>query len=161
MVRVRDSGSASRWAGISPGSAAFERHSIAATASRLAIPLTVHVAIGTDIVHMHPLASGAAMGEASLRDFRYFTSRCRTTRARRRTELRICGHSPRSVPQGCRAGAKPGLLARGAYNRQSRLSPSLPAAHQRRGTANRRRWTWIRHYWPSRDHDPTPRSGAD
>jgi hypothetical protein len=52
----------------------FERHSIAATAARLAIPLTVHVAIGTDIVHMHPLASGAAIGEASLRDFRYFTS---------------------------------------------------------------------------------------
>jgi hypothetical protein len=52
----------------------FERHSIVATASRLAIPLTVHVAMGTDIVHMHPLASGAAIGDASLRDFRYFTS---------------------------------------------------------------------------------------
>jgi hypothetical protein len=52
----------------------FARHSLAATASRLDIPLTVHVAIGTDIVHMHPLASGAALGDASLRDFRYFTS---------------------------------------------------------------------------------------
>jgi hypothetical protein len=52
----------------------FERYSMAATASRLAIPLTAHVAIGTDIVHMHPLASGAAFGDASLRDFRYFTS---------------------------------------------------------------------------------------
>ena len=52
----------------------FARYSLAATASRLAIPLTVHVAIGTDIVHMHPLASGAALGDASLRDFRYFTS---------------------------------------------------------------------------------------
>ena len=38
------------------------------------IPLTVHVAIGTDIIHMHPGASGAAIGETSLRDFRYFTS---------------------------------------------------------------------------------------
>ena len=52
----------------------FERYSLAATAWRLGIPLTVHVAIGTDIVHMHPLASGAAFGETSLRDFRYFTS---------------------------------------------------------------------------------------
>ena len=52
----------------------FGRHSLAATAHRLGIPLTVHVALGTDILHMHPAASGAAIGEASLRDFRYFTS---------------------------------------------------------------------------------------
>jgi hypothetical protein len=52
----------------------FVRHSLAATAHRLGIPLTVHVAIGTDIIHMHPAASGAALGEASLRDFRYFTA---------------------------------------------------------------------------------------
>jgi hypothetical protein len=49
-------------------------HSIAVAARRLGIPLTVHVAVGTDIIHMHPAASGAAIGEASLRDFRYFTS---------------------------------------------------------------------------------------
>jgi hypothetical protein len=48
--------------------------SIAVAAHRLSIPLTVHVAIGTDIIHMHPDASGAALGDASLRDFRYFTS---------------------------------------------------------------------------------------
>jgi hypothetical protein len=48
--------------------------SLAVTAHRLGIPITVHVAIGTDITHMHPAASGAAIGEASLRDFRYFTS---------------------------------------------------------------------------------------
>lgn len=48
--------------------------SLAAAAHRLGIPLTVHVAIGTDIIHMHPEASGAAIGEVSLRDFRYFTS---------------------------------------------------------------------------------------
>jgi hypothetical protein len=50
------------------------RQSIAYTAARLEIPLTVHVAIGTDIIHMHPAASGAALGEGSLRDFRYFTT---------------------------------------------------------------------------------------
>ena len=42
--------------------------------SRLGIPVTAHVALGTDIVHMHPDASGAAIGEASLRDFRYLAS---------------------------------------------------------------------------------------
>jgi hypothetical protein len=52
----------------------YARHSLAATAYRLGIPLTVHVALGTDVVHMHSSASGAAIGEASLRDFRFFTS---------------------------------------------------------------------------------------
>jgi hypothetical protein len=48
--------------------------SLIVAAHRLAVPLTVHVAIGTDIIHMHPAASGADIGETSLRDFRYFTS---------------------------------------------------------------------------------------
>lgn len=52
----------------------FAQISVAATAWRLQIPLTVHVAIGTDIIHMHPQASGASIGEASLRDFKYFVS---------------------------------------------------------------------------------------
>ncbi len=52
----------------------YERLSIAAAAARLGIPLPVHVAIGTDVTHMHPAASGAALGEGSLRDFRYFVS---------------------------------------------------------------------------------------
>src|SRR5689334_21890244 len=50
------------------------RYSLAAAAYRLGIPLSIHVAIGTDIIHMHPAASGAALGEGSLRDFRYFAS---------------------------------------------------------------------------------------
>lgn len=43
-----------------------------ARAHELSIPYTLHVALGTDIVHQHPSASGAAIGEASLRDFRIF-----------------------------------------------------------------------------------------
>jgi hypothetical protein len=43
--------------------------SVLATAHRLGIPVTVHVAIGTDIHHMHPSADGAALGETSYRDF--------------------------------------------------------------------------------------------
>jgi hypothetical protein len=52
----------------------FARSSVLAAAARLDIPITVHIAIGTDIIHMHPAASGAALGEGSLRDFRYFVS---------------------------------------------------------------------------------------
>lgn len=36
------------------------------------IPLTVHVAIGTDIIHQTPCADGKAIGDCSLRDFRIF-----------------------------------------------------------------------------------------
>jgi hypothetical protein len=50
------------------------RISVLAAAARLKIPVTVHIAIGTDITHMHPAASGAALGEGSLRDFRYFVA---------------------------------------------------------------------------------------
>ena len=53
---------------------AHQELSVLAAAARLDIPVTVHIALGTDIVHMHPDASGAALGEGSLRDFRFFVS---------------------------------------------------------------------------------------
>ena len=48
----------------------FAESSLVLAAYRAGIPCTVHVALGTDIVHMHPHVSGAALGEASLVDFR-------------------------------------------------------------------------------------------
>jgi len=51
------------------------RHlSILATGAELGIPVTVHIAIGTDIIHQHPAANGAVLGEASYRDFQRFAS---------------------------------------------------------------------------------------
>jgi hypothetical protein len=51
------------------------RHlSITAAGYRLGIPVTVHVAVGTDIIHLHPEASGEAIGEGSHRDFRLFAA---------------------------------------------------------------------------------------
>jgi hypothetical protein len=44
--------------------------SILAAGIKYGVPITVHVALGTDIIHMHPLADGAAIGRASLADFR-------------------------------------------------------------------------------------------
>ena len=52
----------------------FKEKSIFANAYKDGIPATVHVAIGTDIIHMHPEADGSAIGEGSFRDFRLFTS---------------------------------------------------------------------------------------
>jgi hypothetical protein len=48
--------------------------SLLASAFELGIPVTVHVAIGTDTVHNHPSTDGAALGKTSLRDFRLFTA---------------------------------------------------------------------------------------
>lgn len=48
--------------------------SLLLAAHRAGIPCTVHVALGTDIVHMHPHVSGAALGEASMIDFRILCS---------------------------------------------------------------------------------------
>src|SRR5215831_20220553 len=48
--------------------------SILYTAYRLKIPITIHLAIGTDVPHMHPAADGAALGAATHHDFRLFCS---------------------------------------------------------------------------------------
>jgi hypothetical protein len=48
--------------------------SILATGNRLGIPVTVHVAIGTDIIHMHPDFDPCSAGGATHRDFRMFAS---------------------------------------------------------------------------------------
>jgi hypothetical protein len=52
----------------------YTDYSIVAGAIRMGIPVTVHVAIGTDIIHFHPAADGAAIGKASHLDFRIFAS---------------------------------------------------------------------------------------
>ena len=50
------------------------RLSILAAGARWGIPITSHIAIGTDIIHMHPKVDGKALGDGSLRDFRTLTS---------------------------------------------------------------------------------------
>jgi len=47
--------------------------SLLAAAYECSVPLTIHACIGCDIVHMHPGADGAAIGAASMRDYRILT----------------------------------------------------------------------------------------
>ena len=47
----------------------FREYSVLANGYRLRVPCTVHIGIGNDILHEHPNTSGAALGEASYRDF--------------------------------------------------------------------------------------------
>ena len=50
--------------------APHREHSLLAQAHALGLPFTVHVSVGGDILHQHPGAEGAVLGELSLRDFR-------------------------------------------------------------------------------------------
>ncbi|MBN1883280.1 MAG: hypothetical protein JW885_14020 [Deltaproteobacteria bacterium] len=52
----------------------YRASSILAAGARLGIPVTVHVALGTDIIHMHPSANGADIGTTSMRDFYLFSA---------------------------------------------------------------------------------------
>jgi hypothetical protein len=52
--------------------APHRRRALMARSYEMQVPYTLHVALGTDIVHQHPTADGAAIGAASLRDFRIF-----------------------------------------------------------------------------------------
>jgi len=56
------------------GNFPFKHLSLLAAGLRLGIPITVHVAIGTDITHMGPSADGASIGKGSLNDFHTFAS---------------------------------------------------------------------------------------
>jgi len=48
--------------------------SLLANAREMGVPLTIHAAIGAEIIHQHPAASGAAIGDTSHRDFRRFAA---------------------------------------------------------------------------------------
>ena len=54
--------------------APYNAYSLLATGVEHDVPITVHVAIGTDIIHQHPTANGAAIGAASFTDFRLLTA---------------------------------------------------------------------------------------
>jgi hypothetical protein len=60
-----------RWLG---GGARHRGHSLLLSAYNASVPVTVHVAIGTDTPHTHPGASPAAIGAGTHRDFRLFCS---------------------------------------------------------------------------------------
>jgi hypothetical protein len=53
---------------------AYRAYSLVHTAYRLGIPVTVHVAIGGDIIHQHPTCDGAALGATSYHDFKRLTA---------------------------------------------------------------------------------------
>ncbi len=55
----------------------YRKVSILASCVRLRVPITVHAAIGTDIIHQQPTMDGAATGEMSFRDFQMLCETCK------------------------------------------------------------------------------------
>lgn len=54
------------------GKVPYRSQSLFASGLEYDVPVTVHLALGTDIVHIHPAADGAQLGQASFEDFRLF-----------------------------------------------------------------------------------------
>ena len=52
----------------------YKHLSLLASAAGREVPVTVHVAVGTDIIHLHPSCDPAALGETTHRDFRLFAA---------------------------------------------------------------------------------------
>ncbi len=59
---------------IADGEFPYKDRSLLAAGHRLGVPITVHVAVGTDIIHMHPSFDGAATGAGAQKDFLTFCS---------------------------------------------------------------------------------------
>ena len=90
---------------------AHEGLSVLAAAARLEIPVTVHVAIGTDIIHMHSRRLGRRARRRQPARFPLLRVERGEARRRRLPELRFGGGAARGVPEGGGHRAQPGDLA--------------------------------------------------
>ena len=125
-----------------------------------AIPVTVHVAIGTDIIHMHPAASGAALGEGSLRDFRYFVSN--VARLERGVYLN-CGSAvvlPEVFLKAVALARNRGIALAGLTTVNLDFVRHVPPADQRRDPPDGGDRPRLLARRPPRDHDSAARGRA-
>ena len=76
-LRVHDAGRCGMGAAIgkavAEGQYPYKAHSLLAAAHARGVPVTVHVAIGADTIHMHPTTDGALIGAATYTDFQKLT----------------------------------------------------------------------------------------
>lgn len=108
------------------GNYPFKHLSLLAAGQRLKIPITVHVAIGTDITHMGPFADGAAIGKGSLQDFHTFASLVSQLEGGL-YQLGFSGHPSRGLSEGLGPCKKPWLSCFESHNRQYGFHSSLPS----------------------------------
>jgi hypothetical protein len=58
---------------LAEGTYPYKEYSLLAAAHLYQVPVTVHVAIGADTIHMHPSTNGALLGQATYTDFQRLT----------------------------------------------------------------------------------------
>ncbi len=122
------------------GNFPYNNLSLLAMARRLDIPVTVHVAMGTDIIHIHPGADGGAIGSAGHHDFRIF---CRL----------VC-----ELEGGVYLNVGSAVLLPEVFLKALTVVRNLGHKVQRFTTAN---FDFIRHYRPATNvvHRPTLEGG--
>ena len=120
---------------------AFVDRSLLLQAYNHGIPVTVHVAIGTDTPHTHPAANAAAIGSTTHHDFRLFCSLVAGDERRRRLfERRLGCRAAGGLPQSRFRGSQSGSAAGRVHHHQSRLPATLsPQGERGRKTARQRR----------------------
>ena len=108
----------------------YRRLSITAAGARLGIPVTVHVAIGTDILHLHPQVSGQAIGEGSHQDFRLLACRHCPSSGRGVSKPRVGRDPAGDFSQGVDPRAQSRASGQELHHRQHGFYPPLPSPHQ-------------------------------
>ncbi|MEZ4485277.1 MAG: hypothetical protein R2864_12065 [Syntrophotaleaceae bacterium] len=139
----------------------FREYSLLATCVDKGISVTVHVAIGTDIIHQHPEADGAVIGEMSYRDFKLLTSvvselgdggvwlNVGSAVLPPEVFLQVAIHRP-----------EPRLPCGRLHHRQFRHDSALPPHDQCSQAADPRPWARLYHHRPPRDQYPPLRPGG-
>ena len=109
----------------------YADRSILAAAARLGLPATVHVAIGTDILHMHPGFDPGRTGAMSHLDFRILAGAGRPARGRGLRQRGLGRHPAGGLSEGRGGRPQPGPPSGRLHHRQPRLQPPLPPHGQR------------------------------
>jgi hypothetical protein len=139
---------------IQAGDFPYKDKSLLAAGHRLNVPVTVHVAIGTDIIHMHPSFDGRALGAAAHRDFLAFCALVSELEGGAYISLGSAVLLPEIFSQGRRRLPQPRTSAAALHDREYGLCAALPAKHQRSAPPHPGRRQGLCPDRPSRDHAP-------
>ena len=134
--------------------------SLLAAAHRLDLPATVHVAVGTDIVHMHPSCDPAALGRATHLDFRLFAAQvARLGGGGVYLNVGSAVLLPEVFLKAVTLARNLGHPAPRLRHREPGLPPVVPAEHERGRAAHARGGPRLQPHRPPRAAGPAPGRG--
>ena len=136
--------------------------SVMLAAFRANVPVTVHAALGAEIIHQHPAADGAAIGDTSHRDFRRLAASLddiddggvvlNLGSAVIMPEVFL---KALTIARNLNDGHP-----RGFVTRRPRHAAALPSAHERRAAPDARQRSRLRDHGAPRDHGAAARVGG-